>query len=98
MGKQKLFHNRKFAISRHSHKFISLSLAWGHSSTERRNTADLVDSLKCSLGKGTGNGLEACLFEFLTSLSTTKLYRERVPRLTSDNFACRHTRHRVGRP
>ena len=31
------------------------------------------------------------LFDFLMSLSTTRLYRRRVPRLTSDNFTCCHT-------
>ena len=38
------------------------------------------------------------LFDFLTSSSTTRLYRGRVPRLTSNNFMCCHTRDRVGRP
>ena len=38
------------------------------------------------------------LFGFLTSLSTTRRYRGRVPRLTSDNFTCCHTRDRAGRP
>ena len=40
----------------------------------------------------------ALLVGFLTSSSTTRLYRERVPRLTSDSFTCCHTRHRAGRP
>ena len=31
-----------------------------------------------------------CLFGFLTSSSTTRLYRGRVPRLKSDNFMCCH--------
>ena len=31
------------------------------------------------------------LVGFLTSSSTTRLYRGRVPRLTSDNFTCCHT-------
>ena len=43
-----------------------------------------------------------CLFGwlvgFLTSLSATRLYRRRVPRLTPDNFTCCHTRERAGRP
>ena len=39
-----------------------------------------------------------CLVGFLTSSSTTRLYRGRVPRLTSDNFTCCHTRDRAGRP
>ena len=30
--------------------------------------------------------LEICLFDFLTFAPTTRLYHERVPRLTSDNF------------
>ena len=33
-----------------------------------------------------------CLFDFLTSSLTTRLYRGRVPRLTSDNCTCCHTR------
>ena len=45
---------------------------------------------------------ELCLFGWLvglfTSSSTTRLYRGRVPRLTSDNFMCCHTRDRAGRP
>ena len=41
--------------------------------------------------------LFVCLFGFLTSSSTTRLYRGRVPRLTSDNFTCCHTWDRVGR-
>ena len=32
--------------------------------------------------------LQVCLFVFLTSLSTTELYRGPVPRLTSDKFTC----------
>ena len=44
--------------------------------------------------------LFVCLFGwlvgFLTSSSTTRLYRGQVPRLTSDNFTCCHTRDRVG--
>ena len=32
------------------------------------------------------------------SSSVTRLYRKRVPRLTSDNFTCCHTRDREGRP
>ena len=35
---------------------------------------------------------------FLTSSSTTRLYRGRIPRLTSGNFTCCHTRDREGRP
>ena len=35
--------------------------------------------------------LFVCLFRFLTSSSTTRLYRGRVPRLTSDNYKCCHT-------
>ena len=35
------------------------------------------------------------LFGFLTSSSTTRLYRGRVPRLTSHNFTCCHTRDRA---
>ena len=35
---------------------------------------------------------------FFTSSSTTRLYRGRVPRLTSDNFTYSHTRDRAGRP
>ena len=64
---------------------------------------------KCSFGLAQDPGvhfLEAgftfrkfvCLFRFLTSSSITRLYRVRVPRLTSDNFTCCHTRDRVGRP
>ena len=37
-----------------------------------------------------------CLFCFLTSLSTTRLYRGRAPELKSDNFTCRCTRDRAG--
>ena len=33
-----------------------------------------------------------CLFGFLTSSSTTGLYRGQVPRLTSDNVTYCHTR------
>ena len=44
----------------------------------------------------------ACVFVwlvgFLTSSPTTRLYRGRVPRLTTDNFTCCHTRDRAGRP
>ena len=36
------------------------------------------------------------MFNFLTSSSTTGLYRGRVPRLTSDNFTCCHTADRAG--
>ena len=42
--------------------------------------------------------LLVCLVGFLTSSTTTKLYRGRVPRLTSDNFTCCHTRDRARRP
>ena len=42
----------------------------------------------------TARDLFVCLFAFLTSSSTTRLYRGRVPRLTSDNFTCCHTRDR----
>ena len=35
------------------------------------------------------------LIGFLTSSSATRLYRGRVPRLTSDNFKCSHTRDRA---
>ena len=38
------------------------------------------------------------LVGFVTSSSTTRLYRGRVPRLTSDNFTCFHLRDRTGRP
>ena len=40
------------------------------------------------------------LVGFLTPLSATRLYRGRVPRLTSDNFTCTccHTRDKAGRP
>ena len=38
------------------------------------------------------------LVGFLTSSSTTRLYRGRIQRLTSDNFMCCHTRDRAGRP
>ena len=38
------------------------------------------------------------LVGFLTSSLTTRLYRGRVPRLTSDNFMCNHTRDSAGRP
>ena len=38
-----------------------------------------------------------CLFGFLTSSSTTRLYRGRFPRLTFDNFKCCHTRDKAGR-
>ena len=40
----------------------------------------------------------ACLVGFLTSSSATSVYHGRVPRLTSDNFSCCHTRDRAGRP
>ena len=42
--------------------------------------------------------LFVCLLGFLTSSSTTTLYRGRVPRLTSDKCMCCHTRDRAGRP
>ena len=42
--------------------------------------------------------LFVCLFGLITSSSTTRLYRGRVPRLTSSNFTCCHTRDRAGRP
>ena len=42
--------------------------------------------------------IEAWIVGFLTSSSTTWLYRGRIPRLTSDNFTCCHTRDRAGRP
>ena len=42
--------------------------------------------------------LFVCLFGFLTSLSTTRLYCGQVSRLMSDNFTCCHTRDRAGRP
>ena len=38
------------------------------------------------------------LVGFLTSSSTTRLYRGRAPRLTSDNLKSCHTRDRAGRP
>ena len=38
------------------------------------------------------------LVGFLTSSPASRLYRGRVPRLTSDNFMCCHTRDRAGRP
>ena len=39
-----------------------------------------------------------CLFDFLTSSSATRIYPGRVPRLTSGNFTCCHTRDIAGRP
>ena len=42
--------------------------------------------------------LFVCLVGFLTSSSTSRLYRKRVPRLTSGNFTYCHTRDRAGRP
>ena len=39
-----------------------------------------------------------CLFRFLTSSSTTRLYRGRPSRLTSDNYKRCNTRGRTGRP
>ena len=42
--------------------------------------------------------LRVCFFDFLASSSTTRLYSGQVPRLTSDNFTCCHTRDRAGRP
>ena len=42
--------------------------------------------------------LFVCLVVFLTSSSTTRLYRVRVPRLTSVHFTCCHTRGRAVRP
>ena len=41
--------------------------------------------------------LVAWLVGLLTSSATTRLYRGRVPRLTSDNFTCRYARDRAGR-
>ena len=38
------------------------------------------------------------LVGFLTSSSTTRLYRGRVPRLMSNNCTCCYTRDRAGRP
>ena len=40
----------------------------------------------------------AWLVGFFTSWSATRLFRERVPRLTSDNFTCCHTRDKAWRP
>ena len=37
-----------------------------------------------------------CLFGFLTSSSTTRLYTGLVPRLKSDNFTCCHTTRQSG--
>ena len=46
------------------------------------------------------SSLLVCLFGwlvgFLTSSSTTRLYRGKIPRLTSDNFTCCHTRDWAG--
>ena len=39
-----------------------------------------------------------CLFGFFTSSSATRLYHQQVPRLTSDNFMCCHTRDGAERP
>ena len=39
-----------------------------------------------------------CLFDFLTSSTTTRLYCGRIPRLKSDNFICCHIRDPAGRP
>ena len=39
-----------------------------------------------------------CLVGFITSSPATRLNCGRVPRLTSDNLMCRHTRDRAGRP
>ena len=40
----------------------------------------------------------ACLFGFLTSSSTTRLYRGRAPRQSVWQFTCCHTWDRAGRP
>ena len=45
-----------------------------------------------------GGGRLVSLVGFLTFSSTTRLYRGRVPRLTSGSFTCCHTRDRAGRP
>ena len=42
--------------------------------------------------------MSVCLFGFLRSSSTTRLYYGRVSRLTPDNFTCYHTRYTEGRP
>ena len=42
--------------------------------------------------------LFVCWFDFLMPLSITRLYRGRVPRLTSDNFTCCHIRDRAEKP
>ena len=49
-----------------------------------------------SVPRSRGLGRFVCLVGFLTSSSTTRLYRGRVPKLASDNFTCCHTRDRVG--
>ena len=62
---------------------------------------------QCRIGRNTDRerqrkrdreGLVLFCFGFLTSSSITMLYRGQVPRLTSDNFTCSHTRDSVGRP
>ena len=66
---------------------LSLSLCTG--SPAAHTAASLLVHLEwIKIRKG---DFFVCLFCFLTSSSTTRLCRGRVPRLTSDNFTCCHT-------
>ena len=68
-----------------------LSISISHCSCPSFSYSELMNGDLSSLSQ-----LFVCLFGFLTSSSSTRLYRGRVPRLTSDNFTCCHTRDRAG--
>ena len=52
---------------------------------------------KCNEKSNSRNlNLWSCLFGFLTSSSSNRLYRRRFPRLMSNSFTCCHKRDRVG--
>ena len=53
----------------------------------------------CGIGPGPNfTPRFVCLVGFLTSSLTTRLYHERVPRMTYDNYKCCYTPDRAGRP
>ena len=57
-----------------------------------------VETLSLYLRMALFGWLVGWLVDFLTSSSTTRLYRRRATRLTSDKYKCCHTRDRAGRP
>ena len=51
-----------------------------------KNCVEIINHVFTTLGLRSCD--EICLFGFSTSSSAARIYRGRIPRLTSDNFTC----------